>query len=268
MAGPAKPDITILRRAAITKTSSQRAGHQILAAPMNNITVRKRRKRNIVRLPLDRRVSDILKAARELVEEKGHEGVTMSEIAERVDIVEGTVYRYFKNKEELLLRVAEEWFVECFSDLLDGSAFSGVYDKLRYLVWHSLKTIKEGRAISRYVMTEVRSKEDYKDSAIFELNRGYTKQVRNLFVEAIDSGEFSHDVPERLLRDMVFGTIEHSTWRFLRGEGDINVAELADEIAAVVYRGMSAKPLAEDKFSHLVERLEKVVDRLEPEQAA
>ena len=235
---------------------------------MNTVTVRKRRKRNVIRLSLDRRVSDILKAAREVVEEKGHEGVTMAEIAERADIVEGTVYRYFKNKDELLLRVAEEWFIECYSDLVDGSAFSGIYNKLRYLVWHSLKTIKAGPAISRYVMTEVRPKEDYKDTAIFELNRGYTKQMRNLFREAIDSGEFSHDVPERLLRDMVFGTIEHSTWRFLRGEGDFDVAELADEITAVVYRGMSAKPLAEDKFSHLVERLEKAVDRLEPKEPA
>lgn len=231
---------------------------------MNAVTVRKRRKRNVTRLPLDRRVSDILKAARDVVEEKGYEGVTMSEIAERADIVEGTVYRYFKNKDELLLRVAEEWFIECYSDLVDGSAFSGVYNKLRYLIWHSLKTIKAGPAISRYVMTEVRPKEDYKDTAIFELNRGYTKQMRNLFREAIDSGEFQHDVPERLLRDMVFGTIEHSTWRFLRGEGDFDPAEVADEIAAVVYRGMSAKPLAEDKFSTLVERLEKVTDRLAP----
>jgi TetR/AcrR family fatty acid metabolism transcriptional regulator len=235
---------------------------------MSAVTVRKRRKRNVTRLPLDRRVSDILKAAREVVEEKGYEGVTMSEIAERADIVEGTVYRYFKNKDELLLRVAEEWFVECYSDLVDGSAFSGVYNKLRYLIWHSLKTIKAGRAISRYVMTEVRPKLDYKDTAIFELNRGYTAQMRNLFREAIDSGEFQHDVPERLLRDMVFGTIEHSTWRFLRGEGDFDPAEVADEIAAVVYRGMSAKPLAEDKFSHLVTRLAKAADRLAPKKKA
>jgi AcrR family transcriptional regulator len=228
------------------------------------VTVRKRRKRNVTRLSLDRRVTDILKAARDVVEENGYEGVTVSEIAERAGIVEGTVYRYFKNKEELLLRVAEEWFTECYADLIDVSAFGGVYNKLRYLIWHSLKTIKAGPAISRYVMTEVRPMEDYKDTRIFELNRRYTLLMRNLFAEAIKSGEFSHDVPERLLRDMVFGTVEHSTWRFLRGEGDFDPAEIADEIAAVVYRGMSAKPLAEDKFSGLVERLERVAERLDP----
>lgn len=227
--------------------------------------VRKRRKRNVTRLSLDQRVTDILKAGREVVQEKGYEGVTVAEIADRAGIVEGTVYRYFKNKEELLLRVAEEWFTECYADLADIGTFSGVYNQLRYLIWHSLKTIKAGPAISRYVMTEVRPREDYKDTVIFDLNRRYTLQMREVFAQAMASGEFSHDVSERLLRDMVFGTVEHSTWRFLRGEGDFDPAKIADEIAAVVYRGMSARPMAEDTFSGLVERLERVTDRLAPD---
>jgi AcrR family transcriptional regulator len=227
--------------------------------------VRKRRNRVVTRQSQDVRVADILKAAREIVSESGYEGVTVSEIAERAGIVEGTVYRYFKNKEELLLKVAEDWFTESFADLVDVSAFSGTYNKLRYLIWHSLKTIKAGPAISRFAMTEVRPRPDYKDTAVFDLNRRYTLQIRNLFADAINSGEFSHDVPERLLRDMVFGTIEHSTWRFLRGEGDFDSAEIADEIAAVLYRGMSAKPPEEDKFSVLVARLEKVAAKLAPE---
>lgn len=226
-------------------------------------TVRKRRNRVVTRQSQDVRVGDILKAARAIIGQSGYEGVTVAEIAERAGIVEGTVYRYFKSKEELLLKVAEDWFAESFSDLVDVSAFSGTYNKLRYLVWHSLKTIKAGPAISRFVFTEVRPKPDYKDTAVFDLNRRYTEQIRNLFAEAIESGEFSHDVPERLLRDMVFGTIEHSTWRFLRGEGDFDPAEIADDIAAVLYRGMSAKPPEDDRFAVLLARLESVADRLD-----
>jgi AcrR family transcriptional regulator len=230
---------------------------------MTTPTVRKRRNRVVTRQSQDVRVGDILKAARTIISQSGYEGVTVAEIAERAGIVEGTVYRYFKSKEELLLKVAEDWFAESFSDLVDVSAFSGTYNKLRYLVWHSLKTIKAGPAISRFVMTEVRPKPDYKETAVFDLNRRYTEQIRSLFAEAIASGEFSHDVPERLLRDMVFGTIEHSTWRFLRGEGDFDPAEIADEIAAVLYRGMSAKLPDDDKLSVLLARLEKVADRLD-----
>ena len=70
-------------------------------------TVRKRRNRVVTRQSQDVRVGDILKAARAIIGQSGYEGVTVAEIAERAGIVEGTVYRYFKSKEELLLKVAD-----------------------------------------------------------------------------------------------------------------------------------------------------------------
>ncbi|WP_324739985.1 TetR/AcrR family transcriptional regulator [Tsuneonella sp. CC-YZS046] len=225
--------------------------------------VRRVRRRQVTRLSQDQRVSDILAAAKEVIATKGYEGVTMAEIAERANIVEGTVYRYFKNKDDLLLRVAEEWFTHSFADLVDVSAFNGTYNKLRYLVWHSLKTITKGPALSRYVMLEVRPRANYKETQLFEINREYTEQFRKLFKDAIESGEFRSGVPERVLRDMVFGTIEHSTWRFLRGEGDFDVEELADEIAMVVYGGMTAEPLGDERLNAVIGRLEAVADRLE-----
>jgi TetR/AcrR family transcriptional regulator, fatty acid metabolism regulator protein len=223
-----------------------------------------KRKRPAVRLSLDRRVSDILAAAREIIDAKGFEGITISEIAARAGIVEGTVYRYFRNKDELLLKVAEIWFEERYSDHIDVSSLSGTYNKLRYLIWHSLTTIKDGPAFSRFVLTELRPQSDYKNSPIFEMNRVYTREIRALFHNAMECGEFSRDVSEQLLRDMIFGSIEHCTWRYLRGEGDFDPGKLADEIATVAYRGMAAHPSADDKLAEIVARLEQVAARLAP----
>lgn len=230
--------------------------------------VRKTRRRQVTRLSQDQRISDILAAAREVISVKGYEGVTMAEIAERANIVEGTVYRYFKNKDDLLMRVAEEWFTEVYGDRIDISAFSGTYNKLRYLIWHSLKTVADGPALSRYLMMEVRPRSDYKDTALYEINREYTGEIRGLFRAAIASGEFKSGVPERLLRDMVFGTIEHSTWRFLRGEGDFDLEELADEITMVVYRGMTTETPGDERINAVVTRLEAVADQLENSRPA
>ena len=52
---------------------------------------RKTRRRQVTRLSQDQRMSDILLAAKEVIDTKGYEGVTMAEIAEKADIVEGTV---------------------------------------------------------------------------------------------------------------------------------------------------------------------------------
>jgi TetR/AcrR family transcriptional regulator, fatty acid metabolism regulator protein len=67
------------------------------------------------------------------------------------------------------------------------------------------------------------------------------------------------------LRDMIFGCIEHQTWAFIRGAGDFSVDAAADGIAAVIYRGMVAKPMAAepDGLSDVIGRLEQVAARLE-----
>lgn len=44
----------------------------------------------------------ILKATLELISEQGFVGTPMSQIAQRADIGMGTIYRYFKNKDDLL----------------------------------------------------------------------------------------------------------------------------------------------------------------------
>lgn len=50
----------------------------------------------------------LIRAATDVMSEKGVDGATMLEIAERADIGAGTAYNYFKSKDELALAVLEE----------------------------------------------------------------------------------------------------------------------------------------------------------------
>jgi len=55
-----------------------------------------------------RRVRDaLINAARIIMSEKGVDGATMLEIAERADVGAGTIYNYFKSKDDLAVAVLE-----------------------------------------------------------------------------------------------------------------------------------------------------------------
>ncbi len=85
-----------------------------------------------------------------------------------------------------------------------------------------------------------------------------------MFESAMAAGEFRQDVSVSLLRDMVFGCIEHSTWKFLRGEGDFAIDEVADGIATLIVRGMAAEPpRSADKLDDITARLEKAAANME-----
>jgi TetR/AcrR family transcriptional regulator, fatty acid metabolism regulator protein len=221
-------------------------------------------RRTSVRLPQERRIADIMAAARIVIAEKGYENALMSEIAERAGIVEGTLYRYFENKRDLLSKVTDDWFEEVLSTDAVLPSIRGTWHRLRHLIWRALSTIRRQPALSRYVLLEVRRDPDYRSTHLFVLNRRFTAEVSELCDAAIKAGEFRKDVSVSLLRDMVFGCIEHSTWKFLRDEGDFSIDVVADGIATVVYRGMAAEhPDSLRNLDDIAARFEKAASRLE-----
>lgn len=59
-----------------------------------------------------RNLNALIKAAREIMTEKGVAATTMLEIAERADVGAGTIYNYFSSKDELAIAVIEELMYE------------------------------------------------------------------------------------------------------------------------------------------------------------
>jgi len=225
--------------------------------------------RSASRLPRERRIADLMRAAREVFAEKGYDAASVAEIAERAGLVEGNIYRHFENKRALLVKVVEDWYEEMLSDYdqhLQGIV--GTRNRLRYMIWRHLVTIEKEPALCRLVFGELRSGADYRETMVFELNREYTHRTVDILREGMKSGEFRADVPVDLVRDMIYGCIEHHTWAYLRGEGKFSAAASADAITDVVYAGLSSRPQsAGEPVATSVRRLEAIVDRLEGSSA-
>src|ERR1700737_4967970 len=82
------------------------------------------------RLAYDERFTAILAAARIVLADKGYEKTVIADIAREAGIVEGTIYRYFKNKRDLLVKVAEIWFAEKLSEDSHLASIPGTRNKL------------------------------------------------------------------------------------------------------------------------------------------
>ena len=73
-------------------------------------------RRQVVRMPRGQRIAGMMRAARAVFIEKGYEEALLSDIAVRADVVEGSIYRYFENKRDLLVKVIEDWYETMLSD--------------------------------------------------------------------------------------------------------------------------------------------------------
>lgn len=215
------------------------------------------------RMPRDQRVATIMETARAVFREKGSEQFLPSEVAERCGISEGTIYKYFPTKRDLLSRVAEEWFEEFIGELVPYSARKPIRDRLFHIIWSNLELIRREKTLTRFVLLELRPDPGYRNSRMYALNRRIAAQVTSVIADGVAKGELRADLPIRLLRDMIFGCIEHQTWAFLRGEGDFSAEDSAEGITDVIYRGIAAPARETNPQDGVVARLEAAVARLE-----
>ena len=206
---------------------------------------RVQRRAPVSRLTPERRIADILAAARALLAERGYENCIIADIADRAGVVEGTIYRYFENKRDLFIKLAESCFEELLREPVPPVDISGSRNRLRYAIRRALTIIRSEPALTRFVLMELRPDPSYKSLRLYRLNRAFTEGVTRILQEAGEAGEVDQAIPLRLLRDMIFGGIEHQTWAFLRNEGDFSTDATADGLTTVIYRGMQANAPAE-----------------------
>lgn len=209
--------------------------------------------RKAPRRPPEDRIAEILVAARKVLAKNGYENFLPAEVAVLCGVSEATIYRYFPTKRELLVKVAEQWFGEILAVEPEIARESDVFQQFRRVIRHSLTVIRQEPSLSRFVLTELRADPSYRSTHIYALNRRFTSAVVNLVKHAAEKGLFRKNVSPALVRDMIFGCIEHRTWAFLRGQGDFDVDEVADSIADILFYGLlRATPIGADALERAV----------------
>lgn len=204
---------------------------------------RKSARTHATRLSREQRVDEILASARAVFCEKGYEATSVAEIAARIGVVEGLVYKYFPSKRDLLHRMLEHWYEELFGDCTrELAAVTDPRARLHLLVWRHLRAVRDDPQLCRLMFREVREEPNYRGSELHARNRCYTQFLVDVIEEGQRAGAFRTEVPARLLRDLVYGGIEHVTWNYLCSRGPLDIDTTADQITALLCEGLQKSP--------------------------
>ena len=221
-------------------------------------------RREVSRLSREQRAAEILKHARAVFSEKGYDQALVGEIAERAGVVEGSVYHYFPTKRDLLIKTVEEWYVGLISGYDQRlQTITGTWNRLRFMIWGHLFAIHEEPEMAKMIISEIRPGPEYRQTAIFTLNRDYTRRMLSIIDEGIASGEFRAGAPRDVVRAMIYGGVEHHSFAFLRGEGDFLVDDAADAITDLIYRGLAVGDRSQTSLLTVpIREIEKGLERL------
>jgi TetR/AcrR family fatty acid metabolism transcriptional regulator len=189
----------------------------------------------------DRRDS-ILAAARDAFAKNGFEGTSIADIARAAGVSDGLVYRYFANKRDLLNAVLTEFYERTMVDLEAIAARDAPFEqRLHDIIHRHIEAFVLEADACRLFISEVRTAADYQGSPVQQLNRRYTSILVRIIESGIATGEVRADVEMRLIRDVIFGAIEHRTWAAVNGR-PLDIDATAKGLVELLRYGLMARP--------------------------
>jgi TetR/AcrR family transcriptional regulator, fatty acid metabolism regulator protein len=189
----------------------------------------------------EHRPEEIVAAARALLEQRGYAAVSMAEIARRAGVSEATVYKYFKNRQDLLNQVLREWATPFLEDLQREIALvTGLRAKLTLIATRYLRGMEQTPRLHRVVYQEVRWN-DYIGSPLHGMNAQYAGIAVQAIQDAIRDGEAAPSSNANTVRDMLFGGLEHVGQRTIFAGRPVNIEMEAATLANLLVDGLAPR---------------------------
>jgi TetR/AcrR family transcriptional regulator, fatty acid metabolism regulator protein len=151
----------------------------------------------------------ILDAAVDVIAENGFFQSPVSKIAKRAGVADGTVYLYFKNKDDVL-RAAIDRMVQSFYDGVEQE-FQRVTDprgQLETIARLHLETVTVNRSMAILMQTEVRQSARFIAEFSFKHLVRYNQIVRGVIRRGQEQGVFRRDLSDGLIAHCWFGAID------------------------------------------------------------
>lgn len=174
-----------------------------------------------------------------LLAKKEFNAITTAEIAKNAGITEALIYKYFKDKRDLLHQVLQEYleqYLVRFKQDLKG--IKGALNKLRKLIWSHIDVYATNRVFAKILLLEVRSYPDYYKSETYELVRIYSDIVFKIIEEGIQSKELRDDISPKLIRQGILGSIEQVCLTSVIFNREILPDQLAEELCEFIFKGI------------------------------
>jgi len=159
--------------------------------------------------PAGEKYERILDAAVEVIAENGYFNSPVSAIAARAGVADGTVYLYFKSKDDVLRTAIDRNFGRFHQQVLEK--FKEIDDpraQLEYIAQVHLESGSENRAMAILMQTEVRQSAKFIAEFSHHHLVKYIQMVREVIRRGQQQGIFRQDVSDGVVAHCMFGAID------------------------------------------------------------
>ena len=183
----------------------------------------------------------ILDAAVAVFAEKGFFNSRISDIADRADVADGTVYLYFKNKEEILMTAINTAFDAFMRNArTELEKLSSPAERLRRLAFLHLDALGSNRNLAVVFQMELRQSTRFLSEFSHHHMVEYLRLVRGAIADGQAKGIFRTDMSDKIAANCFFGALDEMVTSWVLSEHDYRLSNVADSVVDIFLHGMQS----------------------------
>jgi len=192
----------------------------------------------------------IIQAAAKVFAEKGFYNSRVSEIAKEANVADGTIYLYFKNKDDILISLFEEEFGQIVENIRkELNEEKDALHKIRRFAFAHLSILSKQPHLAEVLGVEVRQSSKFMKEYINKPFIEYLNLLRAVFFEGQDAGLIRKDLTPGIMKRALFGALdEMARYWVLSAKKKHSIQQAAQQISDVFIRGVMTEE-GREKFS-------------------
>ena len=187
----------------------------------------------------------ILAAATQVFARHGFFGAQVADIAREAGVAAGTVYLYFRSKDDLLISIFEQTMTSAIAEGREAlAAITDPEARLRCIARLHLARLGADRDLA--VVFQVELRQTTKFMARFSATglRDYLGLIRDVITDGQKQGRFRSQTSPTLVAKMLFGALDEMATNWVLSERTYDLASDADAVIDVFVTGLGAAAAA------------------------
>ena len=182
----------------------------------------------------------ILRAAIKIFSQKGFFNSKVSDIAQAAGVADGTIYLYFKNKDDLLISLFEEKMAEVVADVRERVAEEdGALSRLKIFIENHMGLLLREAGLIEVLQVELRQSNKFMKDYVPVKFLEYLDVISEILELGKREGTFRQDLNVTVARRAVFGALDEMALAYvLSRKRKYDPAEAASEIYRLFAEGL------------------------------
>lgn len=183
----------------------------------------------------------IIEAAIMVFSENGFYNSTVADVASKADVADGTIYLYFKNKDDLLISIFEysmDIFIQASEEKLKTT--EDPKEKLEKFIHLHLELVQKHQELAQVIQVELRQSSKFIKEYVNEKFFQYLGIVGNILEEGKEKGTFKNNLHSSVLKRALFGAIDEIALEWvLMKKKRYSMEEAARQLTIMILDGIA-----------------------------